>query len=67
MGECFQAWLLELGNPAVVNFLERHRIKEMQLLKAMPHGGDPVRRHQHVEVLRHALPRHVQLRLPAYG
>ena len=33
----------------------------MQLFAAAAHGGDQVRRLEHVQVLRHALPRHVEV------
>src|SRR5580700_10227713 len=59
--ERLEARLFELGNPALVNFLQRYRIEEVQLFAAAPHGGDQVRRLQQIEVLRHALPRHVQV------
>src|SRR5262249_18348500 len=52
--------LLELADPALVDFLERDRIEEMELLAAAPLHGDEVRCFEHGEVLRHALARHVE-------
>src|SRR5262249_52659867 len=56
-----EARLFELGNPALVDLLQRYRIEEVQLFAAAPHGGNQVRRFQQVEMLRHALPRHIQV------
>ncbi len=53
--------LFELGNPALVDLLQRYRIEEVQLFAAAPPGGDQVCRLQQLEVLRHALPRHIQV------
>src|SRR5690348_3594453 len=59
--ERLEAPLFELGNPALVDLLERHRIEEMQLFAAAPHRRDEVRLLEHGEVLRHALPGHVEV------
>ena len=61
VGERLEARFLELGDPALVDLLQGHRVEEVQLLAAAPHGGDQVSRLQQFEVLRHALPRHVQV------
>src|SRR3954462_13213074 len=52
---------LELANPAVVDFLQRHWVQEMQLLPAAPLHGDQVCRFEHGKVLCDSLPRHVQV------
>src|SRR4029077_2328294 len=59
--ECLEARFFELGNPALVDLLQRYWIEEVQLFTAAPYGGDQVRRLEQAEVLRHALPCHVQV------
>jgi hypothetical protein len=59
--ERLQARLFELGDPALVDLLQRYRVEEVQLFAPAPHGGDQVGRLQQVKVLCHALPRHVQV------
>jgi len=53
--------LFEFPNPPLVDFLERHRIEKMELLPAAPLHRHEVRRFEQREVLRHSLPRHVQV------
>src|SRR6185437_5214383 len=56
-----EAWLFELGNPALVDFLQRDWVEEMQLFATATYAGDEVRRLEHVEVLRHTLARYVEV------
>src|SRR6185312_1787332 len=57
-----QARLLELADPALVDFLQWHGIEEVQLFPAAPHGRYEIRRLEDPEVLRDRLARHVQVR-----
>ena len=52
---------LELANPAVVDFLQRHRVEEVQLLAPTPLHRYQIRRFEHGKVLGHTLPGHVQV------
>src|SRR6185369_4538368 len=56
-----QARPFELGDPALVDRLQRHRVEEVQFLAAAPDGSDEIRRLQQIQMLRHALARHVQV------
>ena len=53
----------ELVDPAVVNHLDRHRVEEVQLLPAGAAGDDQPRVLQHPQVLHHAEPGHLDVRL----
>jgi hypothetical protein len=57
LGRCFS----NLGDPALANLLQRYRIEEMQLFAAALHGGNQVRCFEQNQVLRHSLPRHIQV------
>src|SRR5438270_3699479 len=59
-GQCAQASLLKLADPALRNVVERHRIEEMELLAPCALPGDQVRFVQDRQVFRDRLPRHVQ-------
>ena len=56
-----EARSLELANPALVDFLQRHRIEEVQLLSPTPLHRYQVRRFEHGKVLGHPLPSHVRV------
>ncbi len=56
-----EARALELGDPSVVDFLQRNRVEEVQLLAPAPVHRDEVRRFEHGEVLGDALPGHLEV------
>src|SRR6266404_8234406 len=49
---------LEFLDPPLADLMDRHRIEIVQLLAAMPEGGDEVGRLENRKVLCHRLPRH---------
>jgi len=61
VAQCPEAWLFEFADPALVNFLKRHRVEEVQLLAAAPVHDDEVCPFEQREVLGDALPRHGQM------
>src|SRR5690554_6341215 len=56
-----QALLLEFPHPTPVNFVERDRIDEMQLLSAPFYGADEVSRFENSDVLGDRLSSHVEM------
>lgn len=61
VAQCFEAGSLELADPAVVDFLQRHGVEKMQLLSPAPLYGDEVCSFEQRKVLRHTLPCHVEV------
>src|SRR5215470_19253667 len=57
--ERLEAAPLELPDPAVVDLVNRNRVEVVELLAPAPRRRDEARVFEHVEVLRHGLPRHV--------
>ena len=49
------------ANPALGDLVNRHWIEVMQLLAPAPDDGDQVRLFEENQVLRHRLPRHLQM------
>src|SRR4051812_15493881 len=62
LAERGDASAIEFADPAIRNFVDRHRVEVVQLLAASPDGGDEVRALENREVLRHSLARHVEVR-----
>jgi hypothetical protein len=56
-----EARALELGDPSVVDFLQRNRVQEVQLLAPAPLDRYEVRRFEQREVLGDALPGHLEV------
>src|SRR5579883_3049569 len=61
IGKCLEARLLELGDPALMDFLQRHRVEKVQLFPATPHGGDQIGGLQDVQVLCDSLAGHLHV------
>ena len=58
--DCLQAGLLEAGDPALLDLVDRHRVEVVKPLPSSPHDGDEVGPHEDVEMLRRRLARHVE-------
>ena len=56
-----KAMMFIFANPALVDLLQRHWIQIMQLLTSAPDCGNKVRLFEENQMLRHRLPRHVQM------
>jgi hypothetical protein len=61
IAECLEAGAFELADPAIVDSLKRHGVKEVQLLPTAPLHDDKVSGFEHSQVLRHSLPGHFQM------
>lgn len=59
--ERLETGLLELGEPALVDFLKRYRIEEVEFFAAPPHDRNEIRRLQNIQMLCDALARHIHV------
>jgi hypothetical protein len=56
-----EARLVELADPALVDFLKWHGIQKMQFLASPPAGRNEIGRFDHRQMLCHGLARHVEV------